>query len=184
MLVGRGSRGPNPGDYAIRTFGAQFAEVAVDIDTGEIRVSKIVASHDSGRIINPLTTSSQVEGGVLQGLGFAMMEGRVLDPATGAALNANLEEYLVPTSLDAPETETHMIDRADNLINNLGSKGVGEPPIIPTAGAIVNAIYHATGIRFHEIPLTRERVLDALEQMTAREGLKLAGNDESTDHAI
>lgn len=162
QIIGRGSRGPNPGEYAIRTFGAQFAEVAVDVETGEIRVNRVVAAHDSGRIINPLTTSSQVEGGVLQGMGYAMTEERVLDPATGQVLNNNLEDYVVPTMLDAPEIEIHMIDRADNLINNLGSKGVGEPPIIPTAAAIVNAVYHATGIRFHRIPLTRERVLDAL----------------------
>lgn len=162
MIVGRGSRGPNPGDYAIRTFGAQFAEVAVDIETGEIQVRKIVAAHDSGRIINPLTTSSQIQGGVLQGLGYALMEARSLDSASGAVLNPNLEDYMVPTMLDAPEIEDHMIDRADNLINNLGAKGVGEPPIIPTAGAIANAVFHATGIAFHEIPLTRERVLEAL----------------------
>jgi CO/xanthine dehydrogenase Mo-binding subunit len=170
MIIGRGSRGPNPGDYAIRTFGAQFAQVAVDIETGEIRVDKIVAAHDSGRIINPLTTSSQVEGGVLQGLGFALTEGRILDPASGAVLNANLEEYLVPTMLDAPAIETHMIDRADNLINNLGAKGVGEPPIIPTAAAIVNAVHHATGIHFHVIPLTRERVLEAIERGSSGDG--------------
>lgn len=162
MILGRGSRGPNPGDYAIRTFGAQFAEVAVDMETGEIRVRKIVAAHDSGRIINPLTTSSQVQGGVLQGLGYALMEARTLDVSSGAVLNANLEDYMVPTMLDAPEIQDHMIDRADNLINNLGAKGVGEPPIIPTAAAIANAVAHATGIHFHEIPLTRARVLEAL----------------------
>ncbi len=168
QIVGRGSRGPNPGEYAIRTFGAQFVEVAVDVETGEIRVNRIVASHDSGRIINPLTTSSQVEGGVLQGMGYALTEARVLDAATGQVLNGNLEEYLIPTMLDAPDVETHMIDRADNLINNLGSKGVGEPPIIPTAAAIVNAVYHATGIRFRQIPLTRERVLNALTEQESR----------------
>jgi xanthine dehydrogenase YagR molybdenum-binding subunit len=164
MILGRGSRGPNPGEYAIRTFGAQFAQVAVDIETGEIRVEKIVASHDSGRIINPLATSSQIEGGVLQSLGFALTEQRLVDAASGVVLNANLEDYRVPTMLDAPEIETRMIDRADNLINNIGSKGVGEPPIIPTAAAIVNAVAHATGIRFHALPLTRDRVLDALEK--------------------
>jgi xanthine dehydrogenase YagR molybdenum-binding subunit len=163
MIIGRGSRGPNPGDYAIRTFGAQFAQVAVDVETGEIRVEKIVAAHDSGRIINPLTTSSQIEGGVIQGMGYALTEERVLDPESGVVLNANLEEYLVPTIRDAPAIEVHMIDRADNLINNIGAKGVGEPPIIPTAAAIANAVYHATGIHFHDIPLTRERVLDAMD---------------------
>lgn len=163
QIIGHGSRDPNPGDYVIRSFGAQFVEVAVDMDTGEIRVERVVASHDAGRVMNPLTTSSQVEGGVLQAMGFALMENSVLDPATGAILNANLEGYHIPTIMDVPQIETHMIDRADNLINNLGVKGIGEPPIIPTAAAIANAVYHATGIRFYELPLTRERVLEALE---------------------
>jgi xanthine dehydrogenase YagR molybdenum-binding subunit len=164
IIIGRGARGPNPSGYEIRTFGAQFAQVAVDIETGEIRVQRIIAAHDSGRIINPLTTSSQVEGGALQGLGFALTEERVLDPATGQVLNGNLEDYLLPTVLDAPDIETHMTDRADNLINNIGAKGVGEPPIVPTAPAIANAIFHATGIRFYRLPITRDRLLDALEE--------------------
>lgn len=161
-IIGRGSRAPNPGGYAIRTFGAQFAQVAVDIESGEIRVEKIIASHDSGRIINPLTTSSQIEGGVTQALGYALTEERILD-SSGVVLNPNLEGYRIPTIADVPDIQTRMIDRADNLINNLGAKGVGEPPIIPTAAAIANAVYHATGIRFYELPLTRDRVLNALE---------------------
>lgn len=161
QIIGRGSRNPNPSGYEIRSFGAQFAQVAVDIETGEVRVERVVAAHDAGRVLNPLTVSSQVEGGVLQGMGFALLEGRVLD-ASGATLNANLEGYHLPTIADAPDIETHMIDRADPLANNLGIKGVGEPPIIPTAGAIANAMAHATGIRFYETPITRDRVLNAL----------------------
>ncbi len=164
QIIGRGSRNPNPSEYEIRTFGAQFAEVAVDMDTGEIRVERIVAAHDSGRILNPLTVSSQVEGGVLQSMGFGLMEGRVLD-ASGVSLNSNLEGYRIPTIADAPRIETHMIDRADPVANNLGVKGVGEPPIIPTAAAIANAVYHATGIRFYETPITRDKVLEALDKL-------------------
>lgn len=164
QILGRGSRNPNTSAYDIRTFGAQFAEVTVDIDTGEIRVERIVASHDSGRILNPLTVSSQIEGGVLQSMGFALMEGRVTD-ASGFSLNSNLEGYHIPTIMDAPKIETHMIDRADALANNLGVKGVGEPPIIPTAAAINNAIYDAIGIRFYDAPITRDRVLNALEKI-------------------
>lgn len=175
QIIGHGSRDPNPGDYVIRSFGAQFVEVAVDIDTGEIRVERVVASHDAGRVMNPLTTSSQVEGGVLQAMGFALMENSVHDRATGAILNANLESYHIPTIMDAPQIETHMIDRADNLINNLGVKGIGEPPIIPTAAAIANAVYHATGIRFYELPLTRDRVLEALEE---HEGAGVGGGQK------
>lgn len=164
QILGHGSRNPNPSDYEIRTFGAQFVEVAVDVETGEIRVERVVASHDSGRILNPLTVSSQIEGGVLQSMGFALMEQRVLD-ANGASLNANLEGYHIPTIADTPKIETHMIDRADPLANNLGVKGVGEPPIIPTAGAIANAIYDAIGVRFYDAPITRDKVLDALEKI-------------------
>ncbi|MCL5951598.1 MAG: xanthine dehydrogenase family protein molybdopterin-binding subunit [Chloroflexi bacterium] len=164
MVIGNGSRAPNPDGVAIRTFGAQFVEVEVDIETGAVRVIKVVASHDCGRILNPLTTSSQIEGGVLQGMGYALMEQQIVDPKTGVVVNPNLENYFIPTMLDVPEIQVHMIDRADPNINNLGAKGVGEPPIIPTAPAIVNAVYDAIGIRFRSIPLTRDRVLDALER--------------------
>jgi xanthine dehydrogenase YagR molybdenum-binding subunit len=178
-IIGNGSRGPNPGEYAIRTFGAQFAEVAVDIETGEIHVNKIVAAHDSGRIINPLATSSQVEGGVIQGLGYALTEARIVDPASGQVLNPNLEDYHLPTMLDTPQIESRMIDRADNLINNIGSKGVGEPPIIPTAAAIANAVSHATGIAFHDLPLTPDRLLNALASTSVREAEHIRANVES-----
>lgn len=175
QILGHGSRNPNPSEYEIRTFGAQFAEVAVDVETGEIRVERIVAAHDSGRILNPLTVSSQIEGGVLQGMGFGLMEGRVLD-ASGVSLNSNLEGYHVATIADAPRIETHMIDRADPLANNLGVKGVGEPPIIPTAAAIANAIYDAIGVRFYDAPITRDKVLDALERIEL-ETLKMEQRD-------
>lgn len=175
QIIGHGSRNPNPSAYEIRTFGAQFAEVAVDVESGEIRVERVVASHDSGRILNPLTVSSQIEGGVLQSMGFGLMEHRVMD-ANGISLNSNLEGYHVPTIADAPKIETHMIDRADKLVNNLGVKGVGEPPIIPTAAAIANAIYDAIGVRFYDTPITRDKVLDALEQIE-RETTKMEQRD-------
>jgi xanthine dehydrogenase YagR molybdenum-binding subunit len=164
QIIGHGFRNPNPSNYEIRTFGAQFVEVAVDIETGEVKVERVVAAHDSGRILNPLTVSSQIEGGVLQSMGFALMEGRVVD-ASGISLNANLEGYHIPTIADTPRIETHMIDRADPLANNLGVKGVGEPPIIPTAAAIGNALYDAIGVRFFDAPITRDKVLRALEQI-------------------
>jgi xanthine dehydrogenase YagR molybdenum-binding subunit len=170
QIIGHGSRNPHTSDYEIRTFGAQFAEVAVDVETGEVRVERVVASHDSGRILNPLTVSSQVEGGVLQGMGFGLMETRVLD-ASGAGLNSSLEGYHIPTIADAPKIETRMIDRADLLANNLGVKGAGEPPIIPTAAAIANAVYDALGVRFHDAPIMRDKVLDALGRLETGETL-------------
>jgi xanthine dehydrogenase YagR molybdenum-binding subunit len=162
MIIGRGARAPNPEDVTVNTFGAQFAEVLVDTETGEVKVERIVAVHDSGRVINPLTLSSQIEGGIIQGLGYALFEQRVLDRDTGIVVNDNLENYKVPTALDVPEIVFEMVDRPDPKANNLGAKGVGEPPIIPTAAAIANAVANALGVRIYELPITRERVLKAL----------------------
>jgi xanthine dehydrogenase YagR molybdenum-binding subunit len=164
QILGRGFRGPNTAERRIRTFGVQFAEVEVDVDTGDVQVLRIIAVHECGRIINPLTLSSQVEGGILQGLGFALTEGRLLDPATGRPVNANLEEYKLPTAQDVPLIEHYMIEEPDDAANNLGAKGMGEPPIIPTAAAIANAVSDALGVRITQVPIRREVVLQAVEQ--------------------
>ncbi len=169
MIIGKGARGPNPEKYSVNTFGAQFADVTVDTETGEITVNKIVAVHESGRVINPLTIGSQVEGGVIQGLGFALTEERLVDRNTGVVLNPNLEEYKVPTALDIPEIQHEMINEADPYANNLGAKGVGEPPIIPTAAAIANAICDAIGVRLTESPMTRDRILNTLSKASVGE---------------
>jgi xanthine dehydrogenase YagR molybdenum-binding subunit len=163
-LVGKGMRGPNADDVTVRTFGVQFAEVEVDTGTGEVRARKIVAVHDIGRVVNPLTLSSQIEGGIIQGLGFALTEERVVDERLGVVVNGNLEGYKVPTIRDVPEIEVHMIDRAQTKANTLGALGAGEPPIIPTPGAIANAVAHALGRPVTALPLTPRRVLDMLAQ--------------------
>jgi xanthine dehydrogenase YagR molybdenum-binding subunit len=162
MILGRGGRSPNPENLNVNTFGVQFAEVEVDTDTGEVKVKRVVAVHDSGRVINPLTFSSQIEGGVLQGTGFGLMEQRIVDRRNGAVLNGDLENYKMLTSVDVPEIVVESIDWPDTRANNLGSRGVGEPPIIPTAPAIANAIADALGIRFRELPITRDKILEAL----------------------
>ncbi len=161
MIIGKGLRGPNPPGLSLNTFGAQFAEVEVDTETGQVRVLRIVAAHESGRILNPLTASSQVEGGVIQGIGFALYEERVLNNATGRMVNANLHDYRLPTSHDIPEIETVFVPMSDPVANNVGCKGLGEPPIIPTAGAIANAVYDAIGVRITELPMTPRRILAA-----------------------
>lgn len=161
-VIGKGSRHPNPDDVSLKTFGAQFAEVEVDTRTGDVFVQHIVAVHDIGRIVNPLTAASQVEGGVIQGLGFALTEERILDRPTGRVLNANLEGYKVPTIRDVPKITVRFIDAADRRANNLGSKGLGEPPIIPTPAAIANAVANAIGVRVRTTPITPARVLQAL----------------------
>jgi CO/xanthine dehydrogenase Mo-binding subunit len=164
MIIGRGARSPNPEAVHVNTFGAQFAEVGVDIETGEVTVEKIVAVHESGRVINPLLMSSQIEGGVLQGVGFGLMEQRVMDRVTGAVVNDELENYKIPTHMDVPQVVAEMVDRPDALANNLGSKGIGEPPIIPTAPAIANGIADAIGVRIRELPITKDKVLKAFAE--------------------
>jgi CO/xanthine dehydrogenase Mo-binding subunit len=168
MVTGKGFRGPNPTE-SIHTWGAQLAEVEVNIETGQVRVTKVAAAHDTGRIINPKGLSSQFYGGILQGMGFALTEGRVVDTRTGHVLNADLEEYKLPTLADLPELAVVGIDRPDLLANHIGSKGAGEPPIIPTAAAIANAIFNATGARVRHLPVTPKRMLEALREVRARE---------------
>jgi xanthine dehydrogenase YagR molybdenum-binding subunit len=146
---------------AVNTFGCQIAQVAVDTWTGVVRVEKIVAVHDVGRIVNPMGARSQVNGGILQGIGFALMEERVVDPTTGTIVNPGLEDYKIPTMADMPEIVCEFVGTPDPELA-MGIKGLGEPPIIPTAGAIGNAIAHATGVRMREAPYTPRRVLEAL----------------------
>jgi xanthine dehydrogenase YagR molybdenum-binding subunit len=164
MIIGRGARGPNPTGVALASFGAQFAEVDVDVDTGVIRVLRIVAVHDAGRIINPTLAESQVEGGIIQGLGYGLFEERVLDPATGRMLNANMHDYKIPTIGDVPRIDVELLDVADPTANHTGARGLAEPPIIPTAPAIANAVANAIGVEVLELPLTPWRVMGALSR--------------------
>src|SRR5436305_13400432 len=100
MIIGQGSRGPNPENTAIAAFGAQFAEVEVDVETGIVRVLRIVSAHDSGRIINPTLAESQLEGGIIQGLGYALFEERIVDKRSGLPLNPTIHDYKIPTMAD------------------------------------------------------------------------------------
>ena len=169
QILGQGSRGPNPAGMRILTFGVQVAEVAVDVETGEVRVDKIAAIHDVGRVINPLGASSQVEGGIIQGLGHTLSEERLIDPATGTILTQTLDAYKLPTIADVPEIVTDLVDEPDTHLTNLGSKGLGEPPIVPTAAAIANAIRDATGANVRSLPISREEMLRALREASERE---------------
>ena len=153
----------------VLTFGVQVAEVAVDVETGEVRVDKIVAIHDVGRVINQLGASSQVEGGIIQGIGHTLSEQRIVDPATGSILTRTLDAYKMPTIADVPEIVTDLVDVPDPHLTNLGSKGLGEPPIVPTAAAIANAIRDATGADVRSLPISREEMLRALREAAERE---------------
>jgi len=161
-IMGRGFRGANPDGVTIRTFGAQFAEVEVDPDTGDIAVLKIVACHDVGRVINPRLYESQIHGGVLQGLGMAIREDHATDPDSGTVLDLGFDSYAVPRFSIIPEIVALAVNQPDPIANNLGAKGVGEPPIIPTPAAIVNAVANAVGVRIPSLPVTPAKVLRAL----------------------
>ena len=174
QILGKGARGPNPTGMSVNTFGVQVAEVAVDVETGEVRVERIAAVHDVGRVVNPLGARSQVEGGIIQGIGHTLSEVRLLDPETGAVLTTTLDSYRMPTIADVPEIVCEFVDKPDGHLTSLGSKGLGEPPIVPTAAAIANAIRDATGADVHELPISREEMLRALREadQRARDGAK------------
>jgi len=168
QILGKGARGPNPAGMQVLTFGVQVAEVAVDVETGEVWVDRIAAIHDVGRVINPLGASSQIEGGIIQGVGHTLSEERLHDPRTGEILTTSLDAYRLPTIADVPEIVSELIDRPDAHLTNLGSKGLGEPPIIPTAAAIANAIRDATGADVRRLPITRAEMLRALREAELR----------------
>jgi xanthine dehydrogenase YagR molybdenum-binding subunit len=165
--VFHGERGPIPAGFAYNTFGAHFAEVEVDTETGRISVLKVVAVHEVGRILNRLTAESQVVGGVTQGVSTALFEERVIDENTGKMVNPNLQSYKIATSMDMPEIVPLFVDLVDPRINNLGNKGLGEPPRIPPTAAVANAVFNAIGIHLHEIPMTPDRVLRVLRSKEA-----------------
>jgi xanthine dehydrogenase YagR molybdenum-binding subunit len=167
QAVFHGERGPLPAGFAYNTFGAHFAEVEVDTETGRISVIKVVAVHEVGRILNRLTAESQVVGGITQGISTALFEERVIDENTGKMVNPNLQSYKIATSMDMPEIVPLFVDIADPRINNLGNKGLGEPPRIPPSAAVANAVYNAIGVHLHEIPMTPDKVLRALQTKEA-----------------
>ncbi|TMK76674.1 MAG: xanthine dehydrogenase family protein molybdopterin-binding subunit [Actinobacteria bacterium] len=174
QILGKGARGPNPTGMQVLTFGVQVAEVAVDVETGEIRVERVAAIHDVGRVVNPLGASSQVEGGIIQGIGHTLSEDRLLEPVSATVLTQSLDAYKLPTIAALPEIVTELLDIPDEHLTNLGSKGLGEPPIVPTAAAIANAIRDATGADVRSLPITREEMLRALREAREREKEKRA----------
>jgi xanthine dehydrogenase YagR molybdenum-binding subunit len=120
-------------------------------------------------VINPLGAQSQVEGGIIQGVGHTLSEERLFDPVSGRVLTQTLDAYKLPTIADVPEIHVELLDIPDEHLTNLGSKGLGEPPIVPTAAAIVNAIRDATGADVRDLPVTREEMLRALAEARERE---------------
>ena len=148
------------------TFGAQAVEVAVDTETGEITVLKSVACHDVGRAINPTAVVGQIQGGSAQGLGYALMEEVIVKD--GVIQTPSFSEYLIPTSRDIPTTKAIILESGTG-VGPFGAKGIGEPALTPAAPAVANAVANAIGVRIHELPLTSEKVLAALDRVRSGE---------------
>jgi xanthine dehydrogenase YagR molybdenum-binding subunit len=161
-LVGDGDYDPVDeanGPKAIFSFSAVFAEVRVDPDLGLVRLNRFVGAYDAGRIINPKTARSQAIGGVIWGVGQALLEQSDTDPVLGRFLNRNLSGYLVPTNADIPQLDILFVGDFDEEASPIGVKGMGELTGVSVAPAIANAVYHATGKRIRELPITLDKLL-------------------------
>ena len=146
--------------YAMHAHGAVFAEVKVDPDLGQMRVTRLVGAFAAGRIINPRMVRSQLFGGMIWGVSFALHERAVMDQRSGRPMNPNFAEYHIPVNADVPSVEAILVEERDPHVNALGIKGVGEIGVTGTAGAVANAVWHATGIRVRKFPITLDRLVE------------------------
>lgn len=151
--------GPEQQQYSMHSFGAVFTEVHIDPDVREIRVPRIVAAHAVGRVLNAKTATSQIVGGIVWGVGMALLEETLIDPRFGRYMNADLAEYHVPVNADIGTIDTTLLDEHDPYLNPIGVKGAGEIGIVGVAPAIANAVYHATGKRVRDLPITLDKIL-------------------------
>jgi xanthine dehydrogenase YagR molybdenum-binding subunit len=145
--------------YAMHAFGAQFAEVRVHEETGTLRVRRMLGVFDGGRIVNPKTARSQLIGGLTQGISMTLHEAGVVDPRFGQLVNHDLASYHFAANADVGSVEAHWIDAVDPYTNPLGTKGIGEVCIVGAAAAIANAVYHATGVRVRDLPITLDKLM-------------------------
>ncbi|MBP0638733.1 xanthine dehydrogenase family protein molybdopterin-binding subunit [Cupriavidus sp. AcVe19-6a] len=146
--------------FSMHAFGAVFVEVAIDPDVGTIRVRRVVGAYGAGRIVNPRLAASQCTGGMVGGIGMALMERTALDPRDGRPVNAHMADYLVPVNLDIQGLEAHFVDEVDPHVNELGVKGLGEIALVGVAPAVANAVFHATGKRVRELPIRIEHLVE------------------------
>jgi xanthine dehydrogenase YagR molybdenum-binding subunit len=163
-IEGTGTTSPIFGSndrFTFQSFGAHFVEVRVNEDIGRIRVSRIVSVFDCGRIVSPKTARSQFIGGIVFGIGHALLEEVVYDPQIGRPINADLAGYLVPVHADVPEINVAWLDKSDFEFNPIGCRGLGEIGITGVAAAIANGVFHATGVRMRDLPLTPDKFLEA-----------------------
>jgi xanthine dehydrogenase YagR molybdenum-binding subunit len=145
--------------FSMHAFGAVFAEVAVDAELGQTQVRRLVGAYGAGRIVNPTLAHSQAIGGMVGGIGMALMEHTVIDRQNGHVLSANLAEYLVPVNADIRQLDAIFVDETDLHVNPLGVKGLGEISLVGVAPAIANAVFHATGQRIRTLPITPDTLL-------------------------
>jgi xanthine dehydrogenase YagR molybdenum-binding subunit len=150
----------NGNSHARNTHSAIFAEVRVDEELGVIRVTRVVNAVAAGRILNSKTAHSQIMGGVVWGIGMALHEETQVDHALGRVMNANIAEYHVPVNADVHDIKVIFVDEPDEIINPLGIKGVGEIGIVGVAAAIANAVFHATGKRVRDLPITLDKLME------------------------
>jgi xanthine dehydrogenase YagR molybdenum-binding subunit len=153
----------SPGDvdkrYSMYAYGAVFAEVAVDQALGSVRIRRIYACYDGGRVINPKLAHSQAIGGMVAGIGMALLEGTELDYRDGRVVNANMADYLVPVNADVPALDADFLPAEDTIADPIGVKGLGELVIVGVPAAIANAVFNATGKRITDLPITLEQLL-------------------------
>jgi xanthine dehydrogenase YagR molybdenum-binding subunit len=164
QIEGRGSGSADPAEqanYAMYAHGAVFAEVKVEPDLGQVRVTRLVGAFAAGRTINPRMVRSQYYGGMIWGVSFALHEHAALDSRSGRPMNPNLAEYHVPVNADIPSVEAILVEEEDPHVNALGIKGVGEIAITGSAGAVANAVWHATGRRIRRFPITLDLLVES-----------------------
>ncbi|MEK7860586.1 MAG: molybdopterin cofactor-binding domain-containing protein, partial [Chloroflexota bacterium] len=165
-MMGRGTH-VVPAGFAMSVFAAGFAEVEVDLDTGDVKLLRYVATDDVGKVVNALGVEQQIEGGASMSIGFAFAEEMKYDAPNNFPVMWNWENYAMPTTLEHPkwaDFKPIAVEPGD-AIGPYGAKGVGEPPAAPPAPAIANALYNAIGVRIHDAPITRDKVLAAIKQM-------------------
>jgi xanthine dehydrogenase YagR molybdenum-binding subunit len=153
--------GKDRGSYSVYGFGAVFARVKVDEDLGEVRVERLVGAFAAGKIINPKTAHSQLIGGMVWGIGQALHEHSVRDARTARMVTRDLADYHVPVHADVPHLEVILVPEEDPHVNEIGAKGLGELSTPGVAAAIANAIYHATGVRIRDLPITPDKLIQS-----------------------
>lgn len=154
--------------FSQQAYGAHFAEVGVDQDTGEVRLRRMLGVFAAGRILNEKTAKSQATGAMIWGVGAALHEHAVIDPRYGYFVNHDLGEYHVPAHADIPTIEAHFLQEIDDKTNPLKIKGVGELGICGAGAAIANAVYNACGVRVREFPITLDKIIAALDESSKR----------------